>query len=187
MYYNELIKEAADLLAIARAERTYAAAFDAVDAAESALAAAEDDDDIERAERMVRRAYGIKADAEAEATAAEATAEATAEAENESGDLITAAATAVKGAQADHDAASTPNARAITLLRLRAARALLAELTQELERTEAMADSSPLVRYLPYSPPSAPWTGTALILEEDALVFRAASGALIVGNPPDAK
>ena len=180
MYYNELIKEAADLLAIARAERTYAAAFDAVDAAESALAAAEDDDDIERAERMVRRAYGIKAEAEAEATAA-------AEAENESGDLITAAAAAVKGAQADHDAASTPNARAITLLRLRAARALLAELTQELERTEAMADSSPLVRYLPYSPPALPWTGTALILEEDALVTRAASGALIVGNPPDAR
>ena len=182
MYYNELIKEAADLLAIARAERTYAAAFDAVDAAESALAAAEDDDDIERAERMVRRAYGIKADAEAEA-------EATAEAENESGDLVTAAAAAVKGAQADHDAASTPNARAITLLRLRAARALLAELTQELERTEAMADAPPLVRYLPYSRPSAPWTGTALTLcdDEDALVTRAASGALIVGNPPDAK
>ena len=182
MYYNELIKEAADLLAIARAERTYAAAFDAVDAAESALAAAEDDDDIERAERMVRRAYGAKADAEAEAEATTAAA-----AENESGDQVTAAAAAVKGAQADHDAASTPNARAITLLRLRAARALLAELTQELERTEAMADSSPLVRYLPYSPPALPWTGTALILEDDALVTRAASGALIVGNPPDAK
>lgn len=180
MYYNELIKEAADLLAIARAERTYAAAFDAVDAAESALYAAEDDDDIERAERMVRRAYGIKADAEAEAEATEA-------AENESGDQVTAAAAAVKGAQADHDAATAPNARAITLLRLRAARALLAELTQELERTEAMADSSPLVRYLPYSPPALPWTGTALILEDDALVTRAASGALIVGNPPDAK
>ena len=174
MYYNELIKEAADLLAIARAERTYAAAFDAVDAAESALAAAEDDDDIERAERMVRRAYGIKADAEAE---------------NESGDLVTAAAAAVKGAQADHDAASTPNARAITLLRLREARNWMAQVQQELERTEAMADSSPLVRYLPYSPPALPWTGTgtALILEEDALVTRAASGALIVGNPPDAK
>ena len=186
MYYNELMKTAADLLAIARAERTYAAAFDAVDAAESALAAAEDDDDIERAERMVRRAYGIKADAEAEAEA-EAEATATAEAENESGDQVTAAATAAEGAQADHDAASTPNARAITLLRLRAARALLAELTQEMERTEAMADAPPLVRYLPYSPPALPWTGTALILEEDALVFRAASGALIVGNPPDAK
>ena len=184
MYYNELMKTAADLLAIARAERTYAAAFDAVDAAESALAAAAEDDDIERAERMVRRAYGIKADAEAEA---EAEATAAAEAENESGDLVTAAAAAVKGAQADHDAASTPNARAITLLRLRASRALLAELTQEMERTEAMADSSPLVRYLPYSPPALPWTGTALIIEEDALVTRAASGALIVGNPPDAK
>ena len=179
MYYNELIKEAADLLAIARAERTYAAAFDAVEAAESALGAAEDDDDIERAERMVRRAYGIKADAEAEATV---------EAENESGDQVAAAAAAVKGAQADHDAAtSTPNARAITLLRLHAARNWMAQVHQELERTEAMADAPPLVRYLPYSPPALPWTGTALILEDDALVTRAASGALIVGNPPDAK
>ena len=184
MYYNELIKEAADLLAIARAERTYAAAFDAVDAAESALAAAEDDDDIERAERMVRRAYGIKADAEAEA---EAEATAAAEAENESGDLVTAAAAAVKGALADHDAASTPNARAITLLRLREARNWMAQVQQELERTEAMADAPPLVRYLPYSPPALPWTGTALILEDDALVTRAASGALIVGNPPEVK
>ena len=135
MYYNELIKEAADLLAIARAERTYAAA----------------------------------------------------EAENESGDLVTAAAAAVKGAQADHDAASTPNARAITLLRLREARNWMAQVQQEMERTEAMADAPPLVRYLPYSPPALPWTGTALILEDDALVTRAASGALIVGNPPDAR
>ena len=107
--------------------------------------------------------------------------------ENESGDLVTAAAAAVKGAQADHDAAITPNARAITLLRLRETRNWMAQVQQELERTEAMADAPPLVRYLPYSPPSTPWTGTALILEEDALIFRAASGALIVGNPPDAK
>ena len=106
-----------------------------------------------------------------------------AEAENESGDQVTAAAAAVKGAQADHDAASTPNARAITLLRLRETRNWMAQVQQELERTEAMADAPPLVRYLPYSPPALPWTGTALILEDDALVTR----ALIVGNPPDAK
>ena len=57
MYYNELIKEAADLLAIARAERTYAAAFDAVDAAESALAADTANEKAQAALARARTAY----------------------------------------------------------------------------------------------------------------------------------
>ena len=109
--------------------------------------------------------------------------------ETESGDLIASATFAVNGAQADHDAAATPNARAVTLLRLRAAQGWMSELLQELGRSEAMADTAPLVQYH-RRPAPAPWMGTALILDNDdtgPLVTRAASGALIVGNPPDAR
>ena len=111
--------------------------------------------------------------------------------ETEGGDQLTAAARALRDAQADHDAARTPTGRAITLLRLRAAREWLAQVSAEVERSADAADAPPRpARRAPFTPAVGCWQGTALTFcddEDGPLVSRAPSGALTVGNPGDAR
>ena len=88
--------------------------------------------------------------------------------ETEGGDQLTAAERALRGAQADHDAARTPNGRAITLARLRAARDWLEQIRAEVERSADAADAPPRpARRAPFAPAVEAWMGTALTFCDD--------------------
>jgi len=98
---------------------------------------------------------------------------------------------AARGALADYNSARTLNARAIAALRLSDARARLRD-AEAAYRADIEADPTvPTGRvHHTFAPRVECWQGTALTFcddESNSLVTRAASGALVISNPPDAK
>jgi len=97
---------------------------------------------------------------------------------------------AARGALADYNSARTLNARAIAALRLSDARARLRD-AEAAYRADIELDPTAQtgrVHHLPFTPRVECWHGTALILEDESSpVTRAASGALVISNPPDAR
>jgi hypothetical protein len=98
---------------------------------------------------------------------------------------------AARSALADLDSARTLNARAIAAMRLSDARARLRDAEAAYRADIELDPTAPTgrVHHLPFTPRVECWQGTALVLDDndDALVTRANSGALAVGNLLDAR
>ena len=106
-------------------------------------------------------------------------------------DELASAQNAAAGAQRDLDNARTPNDRARCIIRLADARARLRD-AEAAYRADIEADPTvPTGRvHHTFAPRVECWQGTALTFcddESNSLVTRAASGALVISNPPDAK
>jgi hypothetical protein len=106
-------------------------------------------------------------------------------------DELASAQNAAAGAQRDLDDARTPNDRARCIIRLADARSRLRD-AEAAYRADIEADPTVptgRVHHLPFTPAVEAWMGTALILEDESspLVTRSSSGALIIGNSPDAR